>query len=259
MQCPNCGNTLLADEEICPECGHDLRTNTQDAETRTRKSSSGQQKFNQIIADIRASAFFQEAIDFLKVSITKPASLVASPHSRHIKVPVIVIAALILIIALFTFIGLRVATSQISAFYGETFIPFTVFFSLIFIFIGAFAIYFVLLAFMNRLLLKESIGLQKLAHDYLALSVSVIIVWILGFISMFITLYEVGAFLFALGIAILMIIPIYIFMIHLRQENGKMDTFHSVLIYSVFAVISYLIILVLLLRQFAMNTFLGLF
>lgn len=259
MQCPNCGNTLLADEDFCSECGLDVRTNTQEAESKTKNNSSGQQKASQVIADIRSSAFFQEAVDFLKVSITKPEPLVASPHARQIKVPVIVIAVLILVVALFTFIGLRVATSQISSFYGETFIPFTVFFNLFLIFVGAFVIYFVWLAIMNRLMLKESIGLKKLAHDYLALSVSVIVVWLFGLLSMFITLYEVGAFLFALGIAILMIIPIYMFMVYLRQDNGKMDTFHSVLIYSAFAVISYLIILRLLLTQFAANTFGGLF
>lgn len=259
MQCPNCGNTILADEQFCSECGQDVRVSARREEKGTGGKSSAQQKMSRVIADIRASSFFQEAVDFLKVSLLKPAALVQSPHSRHPKVPLIVIGVLILIVALFTFIGLRVATTQLRDFYGETFIPFSVFINLFLIFAGAFAIYFVLLAIMNRLLLKENVSLQKLAHDYLALSVSVIAVWLIGLLSIFITLYEIGAFLFALGIAVLMIIPIYMFMVHLRQDNGRMDTFHSVLIYSVFAVISYLIILRLLWTQFTASTFTGLF
>lgn len=259
MQCPNCGNTLLADEEVCSACGQNVRKQTENNERKSEEKSSAQEKMNQVIADIRASSFFQEAVDFLKISVTKPAALVASPHNRQFKVPLIVIGALVLIVALLTFIGLRVATSQISSFYGESFIPFTVFFNLFLILIGAFAIYFVLLALMNKLLLKESVGLQKLAHDYLALTVTVITVWLLGLILIFITLYEVGLFLFALSIVILLFIPLYIFMAHLKEDNGKLDTFHSVLIYSVFAVIAYLTIMRLLLTQVGISLFDGLF
>lgn len=258
MQCPNCGNRLLPDEEFCSECGQDVRNDSESDQRQNGEKSSSQEKLGQMVKDVRESAFFKEAVDFLKVSILKPAALVNSAHSRQLKVPLIVIGVAILIIALFTFIGLRVATSQVSSFYGETFIPFSVFFNLILIFIGAFAIYFVLLAIMNRLTLKNSVNLQKLAHDYLALSVWVVLLWLVGLFSIFITLYEVGAFLFALGIALLVIIPIYMFMVHVKEDNGKLDLFHSVLLYSVFAVIAYLIILRLLLTQFSASIF-GLF
>ena len=318
MQCSNCGNTLLPEDEFCPECGQEVKkNNVEDASLRDenrsfrdessydedrsfredesfdddlgyrdeksydyerssrnasshddvndfgeqerteRRDSSGgandgpsaQEKISQTMKNIQSSDFFKDTVDFLKVSLLSPASLVKSAHDRQIKVPLIVIASLLLLVSLFTFISLRIGTSGLSEYYGSSVIPFSVFFNLFLILVGAFAIFFVLLFLMNQFFLKERVSLIKLAHDYLALSVSVIVIWILGFLSILITLVEVGAFAFLLGVTVLMFIPLYMFMVHLRDDNGKFDTFHKVLIYGVLSVVAYLIIIRLLVGQ----------
>lgn len=275
MQCANCGNTLLPEDEFCPECGHEVKKHVEDkplreedesfrntlshddvndrekTESRAESSAqnagpSAQEKLSQTMKNIQSSDFFKEAIDFLKVSVLQPASLVKSPSERSIKVPLIVIAALIFLVSLFTFISLRVGTSNLSEFYGSSVVPFSVFLKLFLVLIGAFAIYFVLLFIMNQFFLKERVSLVKLAHDYLALSVAVIGIWIFGLLCILVTLVEVGAFAFLLGVTVLMIIPLYMFMVHLRQENGKFDTFHMILVYSIMSVIAYLVIVRLL-------------
>lgn len=269
MQCANCGNTLLPEDEFCPECGHEVKKHVEDKPLHEEDESfrntsshddvdereksenqnagpSAQEKLSQTMKNIQSSDFFKEAIDFLKVSVLQPASLVKSPSERSIKVPLIVIAALIFLVSLFTFIALRVGTSNLSEFYGSSVVPFSVFLKLFLVLIGAFAIYFVLLFIMNQFFLKERVSLVKLAHDYLALSVAVIGIWIFGLLCILVTLVEVGAFAFLLGVTVLMIIPLYMFMVHLRQENGKFDTFHMILVYSIMSVIAYLVIVRLL-------------
>lgn len=292
MQCSNCGNTLLPEDEFCPECGQEVKkNNVEDASLhdknrsfrdessdddgdsvtdqnrterrgstdRTNDGPSAQEKFSQTMKNIQKSDFFKESIDFLRVSLLSPASLVKSAHNRQIKVPLIVVAVLLLLVSLFTFISLRIGTSGLSEYYGSSVIPFSVFFNLFFILVGAFSIFFVLLFIMNQYFLKERVPLVKLAHDYLALTVSVIVIWIVGFLSILITLVEVGAFAFLLGVTVLMFIPLYMFMVHLRDDNGKFDTFHKVLIYGVLSVVTYLIIIRLLISQMLGAAFVDLF
>lgn len=249
MECPNCGAEVFEGDKFCGECGHDVSNITHsgsDTEEKPAQNIHNEQQSptpeEPLSSNVNASYIFNEGWGMIKNAFIEPGKLIGSREYTSSAISGSVIAALLLVFSLLTFIALRSTTSDVTSFYGEPIVPISVFFYTLFYGILIFAIFFLITLLMNKLMIKSSAPWEKVLNDFSLASIISISSFIIGVLLNLVSLYEIGIFFFIIGGVLFGVTPLYIFLRYAENNNIKLDSYYAVTIYIVLCGFAYYII-----------------
>lgn len=243
MQCPNCNAQIFENDRFCGECGTDvsavtMKQPTDETETgvndkagqKTESKPAAQQRSN------NAGTYFTTVLSFIKDAFIKPGTMIGSEKIYAPSVTAGTVGMATLIVSLLSFILTR-------SFAGPfTEVPFSALISIIFGMAVIISIYYGVAMLMNVLLLKNAKSWQQILHDFSVSTTIVLGLFIIAIAFSAITLVEIGALFWVVGVLLFITAPIYIFLKYAQNDNVKFDSYYSLIIYFVINAIIYYIL-----------------
>lgn len=241
MQCPNCNAQIFENDRFCGECGTDVSAVTMKQTAfqteHNINEEAGQQRKAAQKANSNANTYFTTVLSFIKNAFIKPGTLIAGDkiYAPSVTAGTVGIGTLIVSLLLFIF------SRSVAGPYTE--VPFSVLLTIIFSMAVIIAIYFGVTMLMNVLLLKNTKSWQQILHDFSVSTTIVLGLFIISIAFSAITLVEIGALFWIVGILLFITAPIYIFLKYAQGNNVKFDSYYSLIIYFVInAVIYYILV-----------------
>ncbi|MFD2830758.1 zinc ribbon domain-containing protein [Corticicoccus populi] len=250
MKCQNCGSEVFSGDRFCGECGHEVSSVTQAGkQNESYINNESTSETNTESRSTNTGTLFNDSWNLIKSAFVQPAQLISSKSFSPAAVSGGVPAALLLLFSLLAFITMRSTTSSVQGFYGEAFVPISVFFYTFLYAVLIFALFFFITFLMNKVLTVNSAPIEKVLYDFSITSIIIISLFIIGILLNLISLYEIGAFFFFIGAALFSFSPLYIFLKYAENNNAKFDTYYSIAIYIVLSAIAYYIIIRVVVAQ----------
>lgn len=251
MKCPNCSAQIYKGDKFCGECGENVAAVTSDKtngeDTTDEHGANAAEGNNKPGFD--AQHFMDEGLSLLKRTFVQPGKLIGSGEYYSGTVAGGVIGLLLLIFSIFAFIVGRIVTSGATDFLGEPLVPFSMLFMTFLYALLIFALFFLITFVMNRMIIKAAAPWEKVLSDFAVSSIIVIAFFTAGMLLNVISLYEIGAIFFAVGGLLFAFAPLYIFLRYAENNNTKLDTFYSLIIYIVLCAIAYYIVIRIIIAQ----------
>lgn len=246
MQCPNCNAQIFENDRFCGECGTDVSAVTMKQtapQTENNNEEAAQQRKAAQKANSNANTYFTTVLSFIKNAFIKPGTMIAGDkiYAPSVTAGTVGIGTLIVSLLLFIF------SRSVAGPYTE--VPFSVLLTIIFSMAVIIAIYYGVTMLMNVLLLKNTKSWQQILHDFSVSTTIVLGLFIISIAFSAITLVEIGALFWIVGILLFITAPIYIFLKYAQGNNVKFDSYYSLIIYFVINAIIYYILVRIAIAQ----------
>lgn len=237
MQCPNCNAQIFENDRFCGECGTDVSAVT------GKPAASGTQQPQSGVSSKQSSTYFTTVLTFFKNAILRPGTLIGADKIYAPSVTTGTVGMATVIFSLLFFIMGRSFAGP----YAE--VPFSVLVRIFFFMAVIIAIYYGVTMLMNVLLLKNAKSWQQILHDFSVSTTIVLGLFIVAIAFSAITLVEIGALFWVVGLLLFITAPIYIFLKYAQNDNVKFDSYYSLIIYFVINAIIYYILLRITIAQ----------
>ncbi|WP_411843855.1 hypothetical protein [Salinicoccus sp. HZC-1] len=275
MKCPNCSVEIFPEDKFCGECGekvddftengslNNMNTEPNDLHNssdfdvsnnetaHSQKTTAGAAEISSLSDSKNVNSYINSGMEMFKESFKSPGRFIGSKDYFPPALTVTVVALLILLFSILTFIFARSSTASVTSFYGEEIIPGSALFQLFIYTSLLFVLFFGILLVLNLLVIRNSVPWQKTLNDYAVSSIVVISFYILGILLEMIRLYEIGAVFLAIGGLLFAFAPLYIFLRYAENNNTKFDSFYSLVLYIVLCAIGYYIVIRIIIAQIA--------
>lgn len=240
MQCPNCNAHIFEGDRFCGECGTDVSAVT----GKQPDVNTGFRSEPQPTASARkGNTYFKTALTFFKNSILRPGSMIGAGKIYAPAVTAGTVGISALIVSLLFFIMTR-------SFAGPyTDVPFSVLINIFFAMAVLIVIYYGVTMLMNVLLLKNAKSWQQILHDFSVSTTIVLSLFVVAIGFSAITLVEIGALFWIVGLLLFITAPIYILLKYAQNDNVKFDSYYSLIIYFVINAIIYYILVRITIAQ----------
>lgn len=237
MQCPNCNAQIFEDDSFCGECGKDVSSTT------GRSAASGTQQTHAGASSNKSSTYFTTVLTFLKNAILRPGAMIGADkiYAPSVTAGTVGMATVVFSLLLFIF------SRSVAGPYTE--VPFSALLNIIFGMAVIIAIYYGVTMLMNVLLLQNKKSWQQILHDFSVSTTIVLGLFIIAIAFSAITLVEIGALFWIVGILLFITAPIYIFLKYAQSNNVKFDSYYSLIIYFVINAIIYYILVRIAIAQ----------